>query len=126
MPLSRCHIVSSGGSPQTDRPCYVDHGETTMMIARPRWRLLVDGMLSGASLIVRGWWLVGREKSLSFDTDTVMLESVTLPSSRVSGVPSPHASERTGGNPRTCPGSSVVVVIILREGAAWYAMYQDA
>jgi hypothetical protein len=33
----------------------------------------------------------------------------------------PHAPPHTGGNPRISPGSSVVVVASLLEGAAWYA-----
>ena len=40
-------------------------------------------------------------------------------------MPLPHSSERTGGNPRTYPGSSVGVVAFLLGGAAWYAAIQS-
>jgi hypothetical protein len=33
---------------------------------------------------------------------------------------------RTGGNPRPSPGSGVVIVAFLLEGAAWYAALQNA
>jgi hypothetical protein len=35
-------------------------------------------------------------------------------------------SAHTGGNPRTSPGSSVIIVAFLLEGAAWYAALQNA
>ena len=41
-------------------------------------------------------------------------------------MPLPHSSERTGGNPRTCPGSSVVIVGFLLGGVAWYAVMRSA
>jgi hypothetical protein len=42
------------------------------------------------------------------------------------GVPLSHASSHTGGNPRICPGSNVVIVASLLEGVAWYAAFRSA
>ena len=46
------------------------------------------------------------------------------PSCRAPGVPLPLAPPCTGGNPRTSPGSSVVVVAPLLEGVAWCTVHR--
>src|SRR4051812_46554901 len=38
----------------------------------------------------------------------------------------PHCIPSTGGNPRIRPGSSVVVVLLLHEGVAWYSEFRSA
>jgi hypothetical protein len=92
------------------------------VIARSWWRELVGGEFGGArwSIGVMVFWgsgeiIVGcrhrcgdvHERRHSF------LKGV--------GCTLPHAPPHTGGNPRNCPGSSVVSVASLLEGAAWYA-----
>ena len=90
------------------------------------WRVL-DDMIGGERFRLSGMWFFwGWEKPLSFDTDAVTLESVTVPSWRASGIPLPHTSKRTGGNPRTSPDSSVVDVAFLLEDVVWYAVIRSA
>ena len=73
----------------------------------------------GSSGVVVGWQsgeiLVGLT-----DTDAVMPIGAIVPSLRVLDIPS-----RTRGNPVTSPGS-VVVVVFLLEGVAWYAAFRSA
>jgi hypothetical protein len=53
----------------------------------------------------------------SSDSDAVAPEGAALPSWRASDVPPFHFLPCTGGNPRSSPDSSGVVVALLVEGA---------
>ena len=95
----------------------MDQGETTVMATRLWWRALVGGKLGGAIRSAGGCGFLkfGRNPS-RFDTDNVMPAGVSIlpegcqdTSSRPLSIPG-ETLGHTGGNPRYCPGSSVVAV----------------
>jgi hypothetical protein len=105
----------------SSRPHVGERSETAKMIAKIMVAQVGGWQVGWSNPDRLGWWFFeGREKSLSACsalTWSHLRVSLFIPKGpRVYPFLTPSAYR---GNPRTCPGNSVIIVAFLLEGVAW-------